>query len=53
VRKTDIERDLLVTKFFGKQPDNSVYDVELNRSRFTEKEIIDAIIQLAVIKGLI
>jgi len=53
VRKTDIERDLLVTKFFGKKPDNSVYDVELNRSRFTEKEIIDAIIQLADIKGLI
>jgi cytidylate kinase len=53
VRKHDIERELLVKKFFGKSPDNSVYDIEINRSRFTEKELIDAIIQLAIVKGLI
>jgi len=53
VRKHDIERELLVTKFLGKKPDNSVYDIEFNRSRFSDKEIVDSIIQLAIIKGLI
>jgi cytidylate kinase len=51
-QKHDTERELLVTKLFGKKPDNSVYDVELNRSRFSEKEIVDAIVQLAIIKGV-
>jgi cytidylate kinase len=53
VRKRDVERELLVAKLLGKKPDSSAYDVELNRSRFTEKELADAIIQLALIKGLI
>jgi cytidylate kinase len=53
VRKRDEERELLVTKLFGKKPDSTAYDAELNRSRFTEKELADAIIQLAFIKGLI
>ena len=53
VRKRDVERELLVTKLFGKKPDSSAYDIEINRSRFTEKELADAIIQLALIKGLI
>ena len=53
VRKTDIERDLLITRFFGHKPDLSVYDVEINCSRFTEKEIVETIIQLASIKGII
>ena len=53
VRKRDVERELLVTKLLGRKPDSSAYDVELNRSRFTEKELADAIIQLALIKGLI
>lgn len=53
VRKRDVERDLLVTKLFGKKPAFSAYDIEINRSRFTEKELANAIIQLALIKGLI
>jgi cytidylate kinase len=53
VKKRDEERELLVTKLLGKKPDSSAYDVELNRSRFTEKELADAIINLARIKGLI
>jgi cytidylate kinase len=53
VRKTDIERELLVTRFFGHKPDNSVYDIEINRSRFSEQQIVEAIVQLASIKGLI
>jgi cytidylate kinase len=53
VRKTDIERELLVTRFFGHKPDNSVYDIEINRSRFSEQEIVEGIVQLASIKGLI
>jgi len=53
VRKRDVERELLITKLLGKKPDSSAYDVELNRSRFTEEELADAIIQLALIKGLI
>jgi cytidylate kinase len=53
VRKQDAERELLVKKLFGHMPDNSVYDIELNRSRFSEKQIVDTIIQLASIKGLI
>jgi cytidylate kinase len=53
VHKRDVERDLLVTKLFGEKPDSSSYDVEINRSRFNEKELANAIIQLALIKGLI
>jgi cytidylate kinase len=53
VRKRDVERDLLVTKLFGKKPDSSMYDIAINRSRFTEKELANAIIQLAFIRGLI
>jgi len=53
VRKRDEERELLVTKLYGKKPDSSAYDIEINRGRFTEKEIADAIIQLALIKGII
>jgi len=53
VKKRDIERELLVTRLFGGKPDSSAYDVELNRSSFTENELADSIIQLALIKGLI
>jgi cytidylate kinase len=53
VHKRDEERQLLITRLLGKKPDSSTYDAELNRSRFTEKELADAIIQLALIKGLI
>ena len=53
VRKRDEDRQLLAARFLGKRPDSSAYDVELNRSRFTEKELADTIIQLASIKGLI
>ena len=53
VHKRDEERELLVTKLYGKKPDSSAYDIEINRSRFTEKEIAAAIIQLALIKGLV
>jgi len=53
IRKRDVERDLLVTKLFGGKTDSSTYDIEINRSRFTEKELADVIIQLAFIKGLI
>jgi len=53
VRKQDTERELLVTKLLGKKPDNMIYDVEINRHRFTDKELVDTIIQIAVIKGLI
>jgi cytidylate kinase len=53
VKKRDEERELLVTKLLGKKPDSSAYDVELNRSRFTEKELADIIINIAEAKGLI
>jgi cytidylate kinase len=53
VRKQDGERELLVKKLFGKNPINSIYDVEFNRSRFTENEIVEAILQISTIKGLI
>lgn len=53
VRKRDEERELLVTKLFGKKPDSTSYDIEINCSRFTEKELSEVIIQLALIKGLI
>jgi cytidylate kinase len=53
VKKRDVERELLVTRLFGKKPDSSAYDIEINRSRFTENELADAIIQLARIRGLV
>jgi cytidylate kinase len=53
VRKQDAERELLVARLFGNQKNPHAYDIEMNRSRFTEKEIVDSIIQIASIKGLI
>jgi len=53
VRKHDAERELLVAKLFGKKTENRFYDIEINRSRFTEKEIVDFITELAIIKHLI
>jgi cytidylate kinase len=52
IREHDAERELLITRIFGKEPDNSSYDVELNRSRFTEKQLAEAIIHLAEVKDL-
>jgi cytidylate kinase len=52
IRQHDAERELLITKIFGKKPDNSSYDVEINRSSFTEKQVAEAIIHLAEVKGL-
>ena len=53
VRKHDAERELLVTKLYGHKPDFSAYDIKINRSRFSEKDLVDAIVQLSVVKGLI
>jgi cytidylate kinase len=53
VRKQDAERELLVTKLLGRKPDNTAYDVIINSSHFTEKELADSIMHLAAIKGLI
>ena len=53
VNKNDSDRDLRVTRIIGHKPDHSIYDVAINRSRFTEQEIVETIIQLATIKGLI
>lgn len=53
VRKHDVERELLIAKLFGKTSEPRFYDIEINRSRFTEKEIVDLITELAVIKQLI
>ena len=53
VRKRDVERELLVTRLFGKKPDSTTYDVQMNCNRFTEKEIADSILQIATIKGII
>jgi cytidylate kinase len=53
VRKRDEERELLVTKLFGKKPDSATYDVQMNSSRFTSEELASAIIHLATLKGLI
>jgi len=52
VRKYDIEREMLVTRLLGKKPNSATYDVEFNRCRFSEKQLADAVIQLAQIKGL-
>jgi len=53
INKNDSDRDLRVSRIIGRKPDHSMYDVAINRSRFTEQEIVETIIQLASIKGLI
>ena len=53
VHKRDAERELLVTRLLGKKPDSLAYDLEINRSRFTDVQIAEMIIQLATIKGII
>lgn len=53
IRKHDAERELLITKLFAGKHNIQIYDVTINRSRFTEDEIVDSITQLATIKGLI
>lgn len=53
IRKQDAERELLVTKLLGRKPDITAFDVIINCSHFTEKELVDSIMQLATVKGLI
>ena len=53
VHRRDEEREILTTKLYGKKAGSSIYDVELNRYRFTEKELAESIIQIASIKGVI
>lgn len=53
VQKRDGERELLVSRFWGKKPDSTTYDVQINCSRFTGKQIADSILQMAAIKGII
>ncbi len=53
VHNRDEERELLVSKLFGKKPDSTTYDIQMNCSRFTEKEIADSILQIASVKGII
>jgi cytidylate kinase len=52
VRKHDHERELQVAKLFGSKTETSKYDIEINRSRFSIKEIIDLITDMASIKQL-
>ena len=40
------------SKVYGKSLTNLLYDVVINRSRFTEKEIVEIIIQLGKTKGI-
>lgn len=53
VRKRDAERELLITRLLGKKPDSLAFDLEIYRSRFTDAQIAELIIQLATIKGII
>lgn len=53
IEKSDEERTLMNVKILGKDFHKPVYDVEIERSRFTEKELADVIMQIAIIKGLI
>ncbi len=53
VHKRDVERELLVTKLYGNKPDSTTFDVQMNCSCFTQKEIADSILQIASIKGII
>jgi cytidylate kinase len=53
VRKRDAERELLITRLLGKKPDSLAYDIEINRSRFTDTQLAELIIQLATIKEII
>lgn len=52
VRSHDAQRELFKTKVYGKSLSNLLYDVVINRSRFTEKEIVEIIIQLGKTKGI-
>jgi len=53
VRKRDAERELLITRLLGKKPDSLAFDLEINRSRFTDTQLAEIIIQLATIKEII
>jgi len=52
VRSHDEQRELFKTKVYGKIIPNLLYDVVINRSRFTDKEIVEIIIQLGKTKGI-
>ena len=52
VKKTDTEREHLISKLAGSKGVNQVFDVELNRARFTEAELVNTIADIAAIKGL-
>lgn len=53
IQKSDAERELMNAKILGKDFHEPSYDVVIDRSRFTEKELADVIMQIAIIKGLI
>ena len=53
IQKSDAERTLMNAKILGKDFHQPTYDIEIDRSRFTEKELADVIMQIAIIKGLI
>lgn len=53
VRRRDKEREMLITRLLGRKPDSLAFDIEINRSRFTEKQLAEIIIQLALTKGIL
>lgn len=53
IHKHDEEREHVVNKFYGNKHGNMVYDLVINRSRFTEDEIVEAIFRLSAIKGVV
>ncbi|NVO18583.1 MAG: cytidylate kinase-like family protein [Bacteroidetes bacterium] len=52
IKRLDGEREMYVHRMLQDPKHYSIYDVILNPSRFTEKQMVDIIIQVAVAKGL-
>jgi cytidylate kinase len=52
IHKIDEGREMYIQKMLQGSHGHSIYDVVLNPSRFSEKQMIDIIIHLATVKGI-
>jgi cytidylate kinase len=53
IRERDAERERFIKKVAGRGKAEPAFDVVLNRSRMTEKQLVQIILHLAAVKGLI
>jgi cytidylate kinase len=52
IKKLDEQREMYVNKMLQSSKEYSLYDVILNPSRFSDKELVEIILNMAAVKGI-